>query len=311
MMGGYWSEGRHWLEGALAAAEAHSPTPARAKVLQAAGYLAEGRGEYARAHSLLKEALTLCRELGDRRGIAFSLYALGRVANAEGDARQAVALLEESLAVCGGVGDSWGLARALDLLGDIARAQGNDQQAREFLDDSLTLSRQEGDKHGIATALRRLADLSLAQGDEEWTTAYLKESLRLVWELGDKLCTARCLEGLASAANLRGRAGQAARLFGAANALRVALGAPLPAAAQVSHERAGSASPGRPDEEAFAAAWAEGIRCQRIAPSPTRSVSYLQRDTSAIAPAFVRRSDPCGIVYVWDPAESLRVQELS
>jgi hypothetical protein len=51
---------------------------------------------------------------------------------------------------------------------------------------------------------------------------------------------------------------RAARLFGAAEALREAIGTPLPPADRAEHDRSVAAVRTALGEEAFAAAWAEG-----------------------------------------------------
>src|SRR5262249_55116898 len=73
---GHLSEGRRWLEGALARAEGAAP-PVRAKALHGAGNLAREQGDYGRAAALLREGLALRRGLGDPAGIAATLNKLG------------------------------------------------------------------------------------------------------------------------------------------------------------------------------------------------------------------------------------------
>jgi hypothetical protein len=66
------------------------------------------------------------------------------------------------------------------------------------------------------------------------------------------------LEGFAHVAGAEGDAERAARLFGAAEALREALGAPLPPVERAHYDRSVAATRAALGEEAFAAAWAEG-----------------------------------------------------
>src|SRR5205807_5126835 len=69
------------------------------------------------ARRFLEQGLALCRQLDDRRGIAWSLNALGLVAFDEADLGAARSLHEECLALSREVGDSWGTAWALLNLG--------------------------------------------------------------------------------------------------------------------------------------------------------------------------------------------------
>ena len=96
------------------------------------------------------------------------------------------------------------------------------------------------------------------QGDDGRATALYEESLALRRELGDKHGLAECLEGLAGVAVAQRQLEHAARLLGAAEALREATGAPLSPRERVRYDRDVSAVHAGLDEAAFAAAWATG-----------------------------------------------------
>ncbi|MFQ5794790.1 MAG: BTAD domain-containing putative transcriptional regulator [Candidatus Bipolaricaulia bacterium] len=73
-MRGYLSEGRRWLEGALAKGEDRDVSASvRAKALHGAGVLTHEQGDYERATVLYEESLDLRRELGDKPGVAILL----------------------------------------------------------------------------------------------------------------------------------------------------------------------------------------------------------------------------------------------
>lgn len=76
MIHGPISEGRSFLEQALTARRGIVAS-VQAKALLAAASLAVYIDDTEQAEMLCGESLTLCRELGDRAGIAFSLYLLG------------------------------------------------------------------------------------------------------------------------------------------------------------------------------------------------------------------------------------------
>ena len=78
-------------------------------------------------------------------------------------------------------------------------------------------------------------------------------------ELEDKLRIVHCLEGLAGVGGKQGQGERAARLFGAAEALREAIGAPLPPVDRLEHERSVAlARTQLPNNTSFATAWAAG-----------------------------------------------------
>jgi hypothetical protein len=97
-----------------------------------------------------------------------------------------------------------------------------------------------------------------AQGDTGQAIALVEESLTLRRELGDKYGIIESLEGLAGSAVAQGQLEQAARLLGAAAALRQATGAVLSPRAHARSERYLSVVQAGLDEAVFAAAWITG-----------------------------------------------------
>jgi hypothetical protein len=97
--------------------------------------------------------LALQRELGDRRGIAFSLRELGRVAAALGDYAAAEGRLRESLSILREIGDLSGTADSLDALASVAAATTRAERA-------LRLA-------GAASAIREGTRTALSKPDQE------------------------------------------------------------------------------------------------------------------------------------------------
>ena len=84
-----------------------------------------------------------------------------------------------------------------------------------------------------------------------------EESLALCREVGDKNI-ASALEGLAGVVAAQGDPTWAARLWGAAESLRLAMGIPIPPVYQANYERSVAAARAQLGKEAFTIAWAEG-----------------------------------------------------
>ncbi len=120
---GHFSEGRTFLERALAGSGGVAG-PARAKALLAAADVALNQGDFDRGETLCKESLVLCRELEDRRGIAFSLRLLGWAVWNNGDPVTGRSLMEESLALRREVGHKYGVGESLFYLALLAGNQG-------------------------------------------------------------------------------------------------------------------------------------------------------------------------------------------
>lgn len=137
-------------------------------------------------------------------------------------------------------------------------SQGDYTAARSCYEESLALQREIGQKRAIASSLNLLGKVAHCQCDDAAARAHYQEGLALWQETGDKRHLAACLEGLAGVAGAEGRPELAARLFGAAAALRDDLAIPLPALDRTLHERDVAAVRAALGEEPFATAWAEG-----------------------------------------------------
>jgi tetratricopeptide (TPR) repeat protein len=252
------------------------------------GLLAHVRGNLEQARAFHTENLALARELGEARGVAVSLNNLGNVAYMQGDYEQAQALHQESLTWMRESGDKRGVAALLTNLGTLAYAQGNYALARTFHQESLTLFRELGVKRSIVTALsnhaegralleecvsrarelgdkrwtaiglNRLGDVVFAEGDVNRAVELHRQSLAMAHQVQDQERVVLSLISLAKVAGNREDAPRAIRLFGAADALRAAIGIVLAPPERNAYERCVAAARARLDAETFAAIWAAG-----------------------------------------------------
>ncbi len=224
---GYLNEGREWLEGLLALTERgdhDAPPSVRARALIGAAMLAFRQNDYRRAAILSEKSLALCREIGDRGGIADALNTLGLVADNLGDPHHAAALYKESLALYRELSSVWEIATSLNNLGVLARVQGEYVRASAFLEESLILRRNLGDAWGIAQSLTNLGRIAQDQGDYAGAAPFHEESLLLRQTLGDRQGIAIALANLGQIAWVQGDNLRATRLFEESLALSRALG---------------------------------------------------------------------------------------
>jgi predicted ATPase/DNA-binding SARP family transcriptional activator len=226
--------------------------------LESLGNVARFQGNYAKARAFCEEGLAIRRELGDKGGVAWLLENLGAAALAEGDDTQARFLCEGSLTLHREIGNKGGVAWALHRLGTVARHEGDCETARSLYEESLTLCRTLGDKRGIAFSLQGMANVARLEGDHEEARALCQESLVIWRDLSDKRGIAECLETLAHIASAQKQAERAAQLLGAAEALREAIGSPLPPAERSDYDRSVSAIRAALSKKDFATAWTQG-----------------------------------------------------
>lgn len=258
-MQGHLSEGRGWLERALAFSKQRDTL--RASILAGIGLMAWKQGEYSLARAHLEESQSLLRELGriEERETAFVLHVFGHVRFDQNDYQAVQALFSESLAInqrlgnpiesmslvgdlglvayhLGAYGEARlhfekGLAHAhaqgskegiavhLSRLGDLACLEGNFALARQLFEESLANCREINDVLDIASSLHKLGQVVRQQGDYERAQSFLLESVALQKAQGNRQGIVECLAGMAGLCVDVGHPDIAARLFGAAEAL--------------------------------------------------------------------------------------------
>jgi predicted ATPase len=209
---GYWSEGRGWLEEALAG-NAETPSTARAKALTGLAKLAVEQGDYERAETSAEEALSLYRGLGDEKGVADSLNELGWVSMYRGDLERAEALLEESLAAARESDDAWSSARALNALSILVSDRGDFERAEALWEESLALGRKLGDRQRVRAVLLNMGYAKAVRGDFERAEALFEECLAISRDSKDPNSTAQALLCLGIVATRRGDHGRAKTLL--------------------------------------------------------------------------------------------------
>jgi DNA-binding CsgD family transcriptional regulator len=97
-----------------------------------------------------------------------------------------------------------------------------------------------------------------AEVDYAAARAQYEESLEICGALGAKWIIATCLLGLGEVVAAQQKLAWAAQLWGTADALRDALGVPIPPVELADYERSLSAARVHLGERAFAAAWSQG-----------------------------------------------------
>ena len=228
-------------------------------VLERLGVVAREQGDAATARLRLAESLALYRELGHTPGIAWGLVGLGEVAVMQEEAQTARGLLNEALTLFRELEHIQGIGWSLNHLGHVAQLQGEYELARQLHEESLPLFREiHHDFPGVGEANQALGETALAQGDAPLATRHFREALGLFRFHGGRAHFAWCLAGLAGVAVLDKESQRAACLWGAAEALRLSIGAREAPASHATHERLMAATREQLGEAAFAEAWAKG-----------------------------------------------------
>lgn len=263
-LGRFWgvygvSEGLNWLERGLARS-ATSSKLLRAKALNEVGWIALWQGDYEGSETALEESRALFEDLGDRSGVAASLASLGLAVLLQGDKARATALREEADKLRREPLDRQTLAHVLISLARIALQEGDYERTTALGRESLALNRELEDRWGIAQSLMAMGFAELALGDHEGAAASFEEALRLLRTRGDQIGVSFSLLGLAGVASEQLKPERAARLWGAAEALRETVGLRFSPSdrSHLNYENRLTAARSLLGDEAFAAAWTEG-----------------------------------------------------
>jgi tetratricopeptide (TPR) repeat protein len=188
------------------------------------------------------------------------LNCLAEVAILDEDPARAEALLAECRAIYQRENhDPNVIGWTLNRLGHAAQLRGAFDDAAQLHHESLEYFQAFGNQHhALPWAYHGLGETALGQGRLGEAGRYLAQGLALSQTLGDQTSIAWCLAGLGSVAALDEAPERAARLWGAADRLRAALGCRQAPAARATYERALSIARAQLGEAAFATAWEGG-----------------------------------------------------
>lgn len=254
---GYLTEGRGWLERALAAGPDLSPSLLGSARLGAA-FLAALQGETEAARTHAEAGYELAKSDGDLTYVGRALYTLSFAAGSRGDHEAAIRYAEEALATIRASGNEMWLPFTLNRLGVESLEKKDWERAATLFQEALDRWRTPEHPWGVSTALDNLAACARALGDGPRATALYRESLIYSQRQGDRWGVVESLIGLAGTAMLSGQHEAAAKLFAAAEAVRTAIGLKLQRYVQVEFDQAVAKVRADLGETRFASAWEAG-----------------------------------------------------
>jgi predicted ATPase/DNA-binding CsgD family transcriptional regulator len=194
---GYWSEGRRWLEEALALdARATLNQAVRAKALYGAGVLTRFQGDFARARMLLEQSLTSYRAVADKTGVLLALVELTRITAFQDDQTAKQVFLTEAASLLETLPDTVVKAYAYSELATamvdfIASPIQFPPEVPRYMAESVRINRALNNPAGLALALARQGSGALFTGDFTLMASQLDEAERLALELGDERILSR------------------------------------------------------------------------------------------------------------------------
>jgi non-specific serine/threonine protein kinase len=266
----YWmasrsfSEAIFWLERAAAVSTESNAVPPgiRARVLATLSRFYVGVGDVERvepALSLLDEARQLAEAAEDAKALALISSAWYTVEVRRGNVEREEELLREALGRWRALGNPGWTVGILATLGSLYAMRGDLSEAEAVGAEAMAVARAHGATIGQQWALNGLALCARLRGDYPGSAALFAESLRFIGDDARLLGSGMILSDLAALLAEAGMAEQAARLFGADDALAEREGAAW-YTDQLSDWRERELAPARSKltPEAFADAYAAG-----------------------------------------------------
>lgn len=196
----------------------------RCRVLCDAGQLCYFMGRYVEALGYLSESRDIALEIGDRARQAAVLQPLGMVQTALGDRDAARRSYEQAMALAHDLGQKRLLMVSTNALAQLQRVSGELVAADNLYAQTLKLARSGEDLESTATALLNRAMVAITQGQGRRALPWLAEVRSIVDDIGSQPVMQSLLDVLAGLCAANSHWEEAARLFGAAEALAAATG---------------------------------------------------------------------------------------
>ena len=210
-------------------------------------------------HSAADEALTIATDIKDWGRLGRIQGTLAMI-EAPLDPAAAERWLEQATEAARRSGNPQEIATAIQVRGRVASRTGRLVDAQRWFRESRAQFEAIGDQRFALSAQSELAHALRRSGAIGEAEAEYRQTIRGWLQSGNRGAIANQLESFASLAVSRATGLRAARLFGAAEALREAAGAPMTALEREEYDAEVGRLRGMLDAEAFASAWADGRR---------------------------------------------------
>jgi predicted ATPase/DNA-binding SARP family transcriptional activator len=296
-MGGFFQEGRRWLQRALE--QTHGLVSIqRAHALLAASELSSAIADFEYGLQCARQAQDLFQQLGDQRGEIDARLKYCELAELAGKFANLQAQAEKALQMAERIPYTAGIAKARVVLGTIAHNASEHQAAIQYVLPSIALWRQLerpfdlatalnrlasalleiheyaagqqallecrdiyqslGYRRGVATAIQNLGGVAYKLGDYPRARALFCDSLRIRHDLGLQRGFAYSFEFIADVNEIEKRYEHAVQLLAAAETLRVRIGAPVEQLNQKENEAALTRLRAQLGDVLFELEWAKG-----------------------------------------------------
>ena len=195
---GNFSEGRYWLERAIALSENSNIEPRlKAKTLRWTGMIATRQGDYGIANEYLQASAKIYEESGDDVGLARVYYILGGLHLETSQYKVSQEYLEKSLPLYQALNQKRGVGDVLNLMALIARHRRTYEESTKLHRASLEIFREIGDRDRQSSVLLNLGYVLQRIDQDEEAIQLISESIEIMKELKNRGKLIRAWEMLA------------------------------------------------------------------------------------------------------------------
>ncbi len=296
-LGGFFQEGRRWLQRALEGSQ-ESVSPQRGHAFLVAADLSSAISDFDYGLQCSQQAQDLFQQLNDQRGEIDAHLKYCELADLAGKRANLQAQAEESLRIAERISYTAGVAKARLVLGTITHHTGEFQATIQYVLPSIAMWRELerpfelaaalnrlssalleiheypasqqallecrdiyqslGYRRGVATATQNLGNVAYRLGDYTRARTLFCDALRIRHDLGLQRGYAYSFEFIADVDEAEKRYEHAVRLLAAAQTLRVRIGAPIEQINEQENETALTRLRAQLGDVVFELEWAKG-----------------------------------------------------
>ncbi len=216
-------------------------------------------GDRSYASSVMDEVLSIARDADDPFALSISYGMMGmHMLLNDQDPTKGNEYVSKGLALLKDTPHHFWQTMLLFGLGMTARFQGRFDEARERFAPLLTVFRDMGDQHRTNMIHSECAHMERLEGHHDKAESMYRDTI-IEWKrLGHRAAVANQLECFAFMAKIHEQVERAAKLFGAAEALREIIKIPMSDMEKIEYDRETADLKANMDEKEFTSRWTEG-----------------------------------------------------
>ncbi|MEO6064467.1 MAG: tetratricopeptide repeat protein, partial [Burkholderiales bacterium] len=181
-------------------------------------------GDWRRAETTNRNAMSVAQQEGDRDALGWCEAAFAEIVRKQGQYDRAISHLDLADAAFDAAGDRAGLGRVLHLRGTLAGQRGDFEGAAANFRASLVIREALDDKANMANLLSNLGVIAEYRGDYRESSSFHQRAMTLRTALGDRRGIAVSMTNIGTVAVLERRFADARRWFEQFNRLALEVG---------------------------------------------------------------------------------------